>query len=178
VLAGGGSQRLGTDKTRVLVDGQTSLDRVLTAVSGAQRRVVVGDARPVAFSVAWIREDPPGAGPAAAVVAALDLLGAPCVVLLAADSPYVSANTVARLLAVLPGQRAVTLVDHDGRRQHLITAAQTDALRAAAATRSTWIDAAMRELLLPLEAATLAAEGRETFDLDTPQQVDATRRLR
>ena len=178
VLAGGGSQRLGTDKTRLLVDGETSLDRVLRAVGGARRRVVVGAPRPVRTEVVWTREDPPGSGPAAGVVAALGLASAPRVVLLAADSPYVTASTVARLLAALPGQRAVSLVDDDGRRQHLITAAHTDALRAAAAARPTWTDAAMHELLAPLDAVPVAAEGRETLDLDTPQQVDATRRLR
>ena len=178
VVAGGGSQRLGTDKTRVLVAGETSLDRVLRAVGGARQRVVVGTARPVRSPVVWTREDPPGGGPAAGVVAALDLVTAPVVVLLAADSPYVTAATVARLLAALPGHRAVTLTDGEGRRQHLITAACTDALRAAAAVRPTWTDAAMHELLAPLDATTVPAEGRETFDLDTPQQVEATRRLR
>ena len=177
VVAGGGSHRLGHDKTQVLIDGETSLDRVLRAVAGAQRRVVVGEARPVRTPVLWTREDPPGSGPAAGVVAALTLVNAPRIVLLAADSPYVTETTVGRLLAALADQRAVTLVDDSGHRQHLITVVQAAALRAAAALRPAWTDAAMRELLAPLDAATLPAEGRETFDLDTPQQVDAIRRL-
>jgi len=178
VLAGCGSQRLGLDKTAVVIDGETSLDRVLRALEGARRRVVVGEARPVRSPVVWTREDPPGSGPAAGVVAALDLVTAPRVVLLAADSPFVSTGTVTRLLAALPGQQAVTLVDGDGRRQHLITVADTVALRAAAASRPSWVDGAMHALLAPLDAATLPAEERETLDLDTPEQLAATRRLR
>ena len=161
----------------MLIDGESTLDRVLRAVAGAQRRVVVGEARPVRSPVLWTREDPPGSGPAAGVVAALELVVAPRVVLLAADSPYVTEDTVARLLTALPRHRAVTLVDDSGRRQHLITAAQAAALRAAAALRPAWTNAAMHELLAPLDATTLPANGRETFDLDTPQQVDATRRM-
>ena len=178
VLAGGSSSRLGTDKTRVLVDGAPVLDRVLAAVSGARHRVVVGEARPVATSVVWTQEHPPGSGPAAGVVAGLRLVRAPHAVLLAADSPSVTPATVARLLTALAGRRAVTLVDRDGRRQHLITAAETAALRAAGASRQDWADAAMHELMAPLDASTLPAEGDEAVDIDTPGQLAATQEQR
>ena len=171
VLAGGSSSRLGTDKTRVLIDGVAVLDRVLAAVSGARRRIVVGEARPVASPVQWTREQPPGSGPAAGVVAGLQLVRASRVVLLASDSPYVTTGTVARLLAGLDGRRAVTLVDRSGRRQHLIAAAETAALRAAAASRPHWADAAMHELMAPLDASTVPAEGDEAVDIDTPRQL-------
>jgi molybdopterin-guanine dinucleotide biosynthesis protein A len=69
VLAGGGSTRFGRDKLAAVVDGVTLLDRVLDAAAAAEQRIVVGSRRPAAGDVRWTREDPPGGGPAAGVVA-------------------------------------------------------------------------------------------------------------
>lgn len=169
VLAGGTSQRRGTDKTRLLVAGTTALDRVLDAVATARRRVVVGDERPVSQPVVWTREHPPGSGPAAGVAAALPHLRAPVAVLLAADLPYITAQTVRRLLAALPGREAVWLVDAEQRPQHLIAALTATALRQAVARRPSWADAAMHELLGPLDPAAVPARGDEAQDLDLPE---------
>ncbi|MHB8451581.1 MAG: molybdenum cofactor guanylyltransferase, partial [Mycobacteriales bacterium] len=69
VLAGGRARRLGgVDKPAQLVGGRTLLDRVLAAAAGAERRIVVGPARPGALprGVEVCCEEPPGGGPAAA----------------------------------------------------------------------------------------------------------------
>ncbi|MGX7829752.1 molybdenum cofactor guanylyltransferase [Actinokineospora sp. 24-640] len=76
VLAGGLGTRLGgVDKPALVVGGRTLLDRALDAVDGADPVVVVGPERPVARPVRWTREAEPGAGPVAAVVAGLAVLG-------------------------------------------------------------------------------------------------------
>src|SRR5262245_63715885 len=87
VVAGGRSSRLGTDKTRLAVEGVPLLDRVLAAVADASQVVVVGEPRPVERPVAWAREEPAGGGPAAGVVAGLEFVTAPIVMLLAGDLP-------------------------------------------------------------------------------------------
>jgi molybdopterin-guanine dinucleotide biosynthesis protein A len=175
VVAGGRSSRLGTgaDKTRLQVEGVPLLDRVLTAVADAKHRVVVGKPRPVAVPVRWAREEPTGGGPAAAVVAGLELVAAPIVVLLAGDLPRLAGATVRRLLdATTAGAGAdpfdgAILVDSGGRRQHLTCAVDTAALRRAARSRPTWHDAAMHELLADLRLRPVPVQGRETDDIDT-----------
>jgi molybdopterin-guanine dinucleotide biosynthesis protein A len=174
VVAGGRSSRLGTDKTRLAIEGVPLLDRVLTAVADAGQLVVVGEPRPVALPVAWAREDPVGGGPAAGVVAGLELVTAPVVMLLAGDLARIDAPTVHRLLDAIdaPADGAI-LVDHDGRRQHLTCAVFASALRRAAAARSTWHDAAMHELLADLRLRPVPVQGREADDIDTPADLTA-----
>lgn len=175
VLAGGEARRFGADKLAVPVDGVPLLDRALAAVAGARRRVVVGPPRTTADdAVTWTREDPPGAGPAAAVVAGLRVCTASYVVLLAGDLPYVGAPAVTRLLAALAAGPAVDgahLVDADGRAQHLCSAWRRDSLVRAVAARDDWTDAPVRRLLAPLDVRAVSTEGREARDIDRPEDL-------
>lgn len=159
VLAGGAARRLGgADKPGVRVGGRALLDRVLAACAGAGTTVVVADPRPTARPVVWAREEPPGAGPVAALEAGLRHLTAPYAVVLSADLPFLAEDTVDRLLTALrggrgsapgagaeggagpspvtpPGSRDVSvpegvlLTDRDGRDQPLVAAYRTGALR-------------------------------------------------
>ncbi|MDT7569923.1 MAG: hypothetical protein QOE05_97 [Actinomycetota bacterium] len=132
VLAGGTARRLGgVDKPALLVGDVSILDRVLAAVAGAARTVVVGPRRATAREVVWCREDPPGGGPVAALAAGLTEVTAELVVVLAGDLPFVSPDAVDLLLDAASGQDGALLVDHDGREQLLAGAWRTDALRAA-----------------------------------------------
>lgn len=102
VLAGGAARRLGgEDKPGVRVGGRTLLDRVLAACADATRTVVVARPRPTARPVEWAREDPPGGGPLAALDAGLRHTGAPYVLVLSADLPFLEEKTVRRLLDTL-----------------------------------------------------------------------------
>lgn len=73
ILAGGRSARLsGVPKAGLLVDGSTLLALALRAARGARRVVVVGpDPGTLPDSVLNCREEPPFAGPAAAIAAGL-----------------------------------------------------------------------------------------------------------
>jgi len=177
VLAGGTSARLGTDKTRLTVGGRSLLDRVLTAVDGADRVVVVGDERPTVRPVHWRQEDPPRAGPAAAVVAGLAAVRADRVVVLAGDLAHVHAGTVSRLLAALDaeGVDGAVLTDGAGRHQHLTGAHRTEALRGAADGRDDWSGAAVHRLLAPMRIVTVPPEGGESRDGDTVADLAAAR---
>ncbi|MEP6697197.1 MAG: molybdenum cofactor guanylyltransferase [Pseudonocardiales bacterium] len=131
LLAGGQARRLGgANKPSLAIAGVTLLDRVLAAVGGAGRRIVVGP--PTAGSLPYIltRELPPGGGPVAAIAAGLAHVQAPIVVVLAADLPFVTPATVEALVAATgAGAVAAVLVDDTGRDQLLVAAWRTDALR-------------------------------------------------
>lgn len=174
VLAGGTGRRFGGDKTAALVDGVTLLDRVLAAVASANRRIVVGAPRPVGADVLWAREQPPGGGPAAGVVAGLAHVVAGWTVVLAADLPFVDAGTVRRLLDPANGRGGgAVLVDDQGRRQHLCAAFRTELLRERAAGRS-WSGASMRTLLAGLCLVDVPAIGDEARDVDVPSDLPGT----
>ncbi|MBG6101350.1 molybdopterin-guanine dinucleotide biosynthesis protein A [Micromonospora vinacea] len=101
VLAGGAARRMGgVDKPALPVGGRPMRDRVLTAVTDATPRVLVGAADAVPAGVLVVREDPPGGGPVAAAAAGLALLDpdAGLVALLAADLPLLTRAAIGDLL--------------------------------------------------------------------------------
>ncbi|MFJ6988333.1 DUF6457 domain-containing protein [Streptomyces sp. NPDC091389] len=134
MLAGGGARRLGgADKPGVRVGGRSLLDRVLGACADAAVTVVVAAPRPTARPVRWAREDPPGAGPVAALAAGLRHTTADTVLALSADLPFLAPDTVRRLRAALEpggaGPEGALLTDADGRDQPLVAAYRAGALR-------------------------------------------------
>jgi molybdopterin-guanine dinucleotide biosynthesis protein A len=177
VLAGGAGRRMGdprgTDKAGLDVGGVTLLDRVLAAVAGAQRCVVVGPRRPTGRPVTFTIEAPAGAGPAAAIVHGLSLVHAPTVLVLAADMPF-AATAVPKLIEALAGEQvdAAMLVDDSGRRQPLLAAYRADALRRCAEGRD-WSGVSVRALTEGLRVVEVAAVGDEALDCDTPEQLTA-----
>jgi len=132
VLAGGAARRLGgVDKPGVRVGGRALLDRVLAACSDAATTVVVAERRPTAYPVVWAREEPPGAGPVAALDAGLRRTTATHVIVLSADLPFLEQGTVRRLLDTLRVSTAegALLTDPEGRDQPLVAAYRSTALR-------------------------------------------------
>jgi molybdopterin-guanine dinucleotide biosynthesis protein A len=114
LLTGGASRRMGVDKATLVVDGETlaaRAARVLAAVCDPVIEVGSG-----VSGLPAVREDPPGAGPLAALVAGAGALGALPVVLLACDMPFVD-EPLLRLLAQWPGDGTVVPVA-DGRFQY------------------------------------------------------------
>ncbi|MBB3666232.1 CTP:molybdopterin cytidylyltransferase MocA [Prauserella sediminis] len=189
VVAGGEARRLGgVDKPMLEIDGRTLLARSLEALAGADPLVVVGPRREGVSGVRWTREEPPGGGPVAAVAAGLSLVDRPRVVVLAADLRGITAAVVDRLLGALdrdpgaggpeggtvrgaadrPPADAVdgaVLVDSAGRRQWLVGAWRTAALRAALPTRPEGL--ALRRVLSGLTIVDVPARGDESADVDT-----------
>ena len=132
VLAGGAARRLGgADKPGLRVGGRALLDRVLAACADAGTTVVVAAPRPTTRPVRGAREEPPGAGPVAALDAGLRHTTADVVVALSADLPFLEVATVRRLLTVLRSSDAegALLTDADGRDQPLVAAYRASALR-------------------------------------------------
>ena len=190
VLAGGAGRRLGgVDKPALLHGGRSLVELALDAVGDAVV-VVVGPHRVLPDSVCQVQEDPPGAGPAAAVAAGLRALGShpiarhdaaadATVAVLAADLPGIGVETVQRLTAELgrggptdpgagPGRVGAVLLDAQGRRQYLLGVFRLGPLLAAA-EGTVWAGRPLRALLDPLIDVEIPALGSEAADVDTPE---------
>lgn len=168
VLAGGTGERLGgRDKASLEWGGRALLDRVLDALEGADEVVVAGLPTPTARPVRFVREDPPGGGPVAGLLAARRALaaGASLVVVVAVDMPLLTRATIERLLAAAVGQDGAVLVDESGRR-HLAAAldlARLDAL----APEDGGHGHPWRGLLAGLDLVEVVALAGEDHDVDT-----------
>lgn len=175
VVAGGAAERLGgVDKPMLEVGGRSLLARSLAALSDADPVVVVGPRRPGVDGVVWTREEPPGAGPVAALAAGLAFVHRSRVVVLAGDLRGVTAAVVGRLLEALDrphdGGHAeapdgAVLVDADGRRQWLLGAWRTTSLREALPADPA--GASVRRVLGGLTIVDVPARGDEAADVDT-----------
>ena len=177
VLAGGRARRMGSDDKLLLdVGGQSMLSRVLDAVAGADRIVVVGPRRAVdsprddADDMVWCREQPEGSGPAAALRAGLEHVDAPLVVVVAGDQPFVDAAIVRQLVAGVRDD-GVVAVDGSLQPQWLCSAWRTEALRTAPLAPNESLRVALGQLRwrpLPVDPLT-------TLDCDTPEDLRRAR---
>ena len=169
MLTGGSAVRFqGADKASIEIGGATLLEHVLDALSEVPEVVVVGDEVITSRPVGFVREDPPGGGPAAGVLAGLD--GFPrlprLVVVLAVDMPLVTTGTVNRLM-LSAGEDGALLVDDDGRQQYLCALYRSEALRGAAPAADARTGLPMRGLVANLRLAEVPAIGWEAHDVDT-----------
>lgn len=177
VVAGGKGSRMGhVSKADLDISGERLLDIVLRATAGAATTVVVGDVA-VPEGVVLTREDPPGTGPAAGLLAGLDAVAspAPWTLVLACDLPG-APGAVGRLLEAVASAPAeaegLCLRDAGGELQHLAALYRTPALRRAFVE---WGDPANRSVrgvmaslaLLPVDPGDASVE-----DLDTPEQLE------
>jgi molybdopterin-guanine dinucleotide biosynthesis protein A len=168
VLAGGTGERLGgADKAALEYAGRPLLDRVLDALADAAEVVVAGPARPTSAPASFVREEPPGGGPVAGLLAGRRALGADPerLVVVAVDMPLLSRETVTRLLLASADRDGAVLVGGDGRRQ-LACVVRTDRLDAVSPTDGghgrSW-----HGLLAGLDLAEVTARSGEDHDIDT-----------
>ena len=128
ILAGGRATRLGgADKPGLIVGDQSMLATVVMACqdAGADRIIVVGpEYAPV--PARFVREEPAGAGPFAALrrgLAELSGAGEPdgrdLVAVLAADLPFLRAAHLHTLLTAAEGRAGAVLIDQEGQPQWL-----------------------------------------------------------
>jgi molybdopterin-guanine dinucleotide biosynthesis protein A len=115
LLTGGASRRMGTDKARLVVDGETLAARSARVLSAVCDPVI--EVGPGASGLPAIEEEPRGSGPLVALLAGVGALGNPrAVVLLACDLPFVE-PALLRMLVEYPGWGTVIPVV-DGRFQY------------------------------------------------------------
>ena len=172
ILAGGAGRRLGgVDKASITVGDATLLDRVLAAVIDAERIVCVGPERDITTDVEWVREDPPGGGPVAALAAGLRRIHAPVVMLLAVDLPFVTRAAVKRMVAVCNGGKAVLAADANGVPQPLLAAYPTKPLQARVGVLGDGHGLPMKRVIDALPHSLLVEPGI-CLDCDTWGEVD------
>ncbi len=186
LLAGGRGTRVGgAVKPLFEVGGSTLLAAAVTAATdaGARPITVVAPVLDETLPVAWVREDPPFGGPAAAVVAALDAWPAEAdpawTLVLACDLPGVG-EAVPRLVNDIPLLPAdtdgVCLGDTSSRPQWLTGVYRTRALRqAASALPGRGRDLPVRAIADELAIAVVAAPEHLTRDVDTWEDLNEAR---
>ena len=168
VLAGGTSRRFGSDKLAAPLGGTTVLGVLLGSLPAQWPVVVVGPEREVVREVRWVREDPPGGGPLAAVAAALAVVRSPWVVVVAGDMPY-AGSAVAALVSTLrnapPEVEAVVGVDAAGVSNPLLAAYRTAAVLGALPPS---VEGRPARLLLDLAHVELSFDDSVLRDIDAP----------
>jgi molybdopterin-guanine dinucleotide biosynthesis protein A/uridine kinase len=184
VLAGGRSRRFGTDKLAHEVDGRTLLAHTLEALPVDAEIILVGPPRPSSRLLTVVREDPPGGGPAAALVRGLDAAleaGADLIATLPGDAPDAGPAALVLLdrLRNDPAATAVVGVDLDGREQPLQLALTRAAAAQiiAAAGHTQGADQSARALVRALAptAVRCRVDQAAVFDIDDHDQLTAWR---
>ena len=178
VLAGGRSTRLdGTDKSALVLDGSTLMERACAALADAGRAVIVGavDHPPDGWGV--VLEDPPFGGPAAGIGAGVAALGsAPneLIAILACDLPYAAQAFAALRDAADRGFGTDVLVaaDDSGRRQTLLGIYRASSLRAALAQAGSLDGRSVRSLVAGLSFTEVLVPAGSTVDVDTWHDVE------
>jgi len=197
VLAGGESRRFGSDKLVAYLDTRTLLEHALDGIPADTPIAVVGPERPLSRAVTFLREDPPGGGPAAGLVAGLQwALGrhASVIATLPGDAPAGgrAALQLVRALTANPDQRspsvdgergvatdpeAVVAVDAEGREQVLQLALRPNVAEALIelAGPGAGHGESVRRLLhrLPRSPRQVELSADLTSDIDTTAQLRA-----
>jgi molybdenum cofactor guanylyltransferase len=182
VLAGGESRRFGGDKLAADLHGLSLLERAVTELPSEAQLIIVGPQREIGRPAVFVREEPPGGGPAAAMIAGLRLAlssDTEAIVVLPGDAPA-AGRAAMTLLSVLrsSGASAVLAVDGSGRAQPLQLALRPTAAEAliTAAGDLAGAGQSARQLvdrLSPPPWHVPVAPGH--FDIDTPDQLLAWR---
>jgi molybdopterin-guanine dinucleotide biosynthesis protein A len=177
VLAGGASRRMGRDKATMPVGGVQLAARALWAAAQVADPVVLvaPEGHPSRQLTAAGLVADPGAGPLAAVAAALAALDAEHVLVLAGDHPGLRVELLDHLLALRRGGEAVACRRGDRlepmvavyRRAPALAAAQARLAGAAAGRSLHGLLAALRTVIVEeSEWRALDPDGRSFVDLD------------
>ena len=124
VLTGGTSRRFGSDKSEALINGRTVLEYM---TEGLDNLIVVGPKKNI--DAVYVREEPAGAGPVAAIGAGLKVVDTELVSIFATDMPF-APRVLPQLLKSLINDAALP-IDSEGYLQPLAGVYRTEKLRTA-----------------------------------------------
>jgi molybdenum cofactor guanylyltransferase len=125
ILAGGASSRMGTDKSQLVLGGQTFVERVATALSSVTNAITVVGKRHanIQSSLRTVSDIYEQWGALGGLHAALSACRADWAVVVACDLPFVTGELLARLASLRDSLRddldVVVPVQRDGRPQPL-----------------------------------------------------------
>jgi len=179
ILAGGDSQRMGSDKAKLLLGGRSLLQRVAGTMRQVFPQVIVSvrDIRPE-IELPQVCDDPSCAGPLAGLVAGLGHISTKWAFVVACDMPFVELALIEWLAQRRAGYQAVVPVVQ-GYPQPLAAFYERSSLDVMRSHARSGEKNSLRAVLEKLdvcyvdEAGMLAADPglRSFFDLDTPQDV-------
>ncbi len=196
IMAGGESQRMGSDKATLMLGDRTLLQRVIKVVQPMFPHVLVSVRQPRPdIDLPQICDDYADAGPLAGLCAGLTHSRTPWIFAVATDMPFVQPALIERLAQQRAGFQAVVPVVH-GHPQPLAAFYSTACLETIRAIlagneeRNSGRNGApsrRRSLRAALESLNVCRVGeselqaadpglRSFFDLDTPQDLAAARR--
>ena len=179
LLTGGSSLRMGMDKASLEFGGDTLLAFTLKQIPSEIPVVVVGESVDTWPEVTYTREDPPGAGPVAAIASGMEAVTTPEVLILAVDTPFALPRLLGWELAA--NSQALIPRDPSGKSQYLAGLYRSDSLRLALGQLGVPDNKSMRELtshLQSVEHHNLSPKDAHDFvDLDTLEDVATARKL-
>ena len=188
ILAGGASSRMGTDKSQLLLDDQTFVERIaatLLTVTDTIRLVGSSPNSTVDSTLATVRDIYPGWGALGGLHAALTACRREWAIVVACDLPFVTSELFRSLAALRADHHAVVPVQPDGRPQplaalyraepcaaratELIEAGRRRPLDLLQSVKTRWVEFA--------EIANLTQAERFFVNINTPEDYyEATRR--
>lgn len=184
VLAGGRSERFGSDKLAVELDGRPLLHYAIAAVAAVAGRlvlVVAPDAEPalpagLASRIDVVHDPEAFGGPLVGLAAALGIVGTPTVLVAGGDMPRMVPAVLRRLSSTAGPERAAVTLEVPGRMQPLPMALDVIAARAAAAAVLERGGRSLRDLLRELGAISIPTPvwlaldpaGATIVDIDRP----------
>lgn len=121
ILVGGASSRMGTDKSRLLLDGETFVERIAKELLSLAHsvKIVGNDSAQLALELPRAPDIYPRWGALGGVHAALAACRSQWAAIVACDLPFVSAALIARLASLCENFAAVAPIQGDGRPQPL-----------------------------------------------------------
>jgi molybdopterin-guanine dinucleotide biosynthesis protein A len=191
VLAGGRSERFGSDKLQATIDGRSLVDLAVLAVAEIAQDVLVviapGAPQPVSEEVRAsvpvrdVSDPEPFNGPLVGLLAGLERAREPLAIVVGADMPALVPRVLALMLAALDGySRDVVALSYRARRQPLPLALRVGAAMPAVQRLIGTGERSLRSMVgqpgsLTLEEAEWRAldPGAETLrDVDRPQDLE------
>ena len=164
ILAGGRARRLGgLDKSSLIVDGRSILDRQVTELAKLTFDILIvgGPPREVPRPARVVADRVTHGGPLGGLHAALEEAAGDATVIIACDMPYVSAGFLGHLLALT--READAVVPRDARGYHPLCAAYTRACLAPAAARLARGELKMTDLLDDVRVRVVTTEEMDDF---------------
>jgi molybdenum cofactor guanylyltransferase len=166
ILAGGTARRFnGRDKSALVVDGRTILDRLVTELASVVDDVLLVGGSPTHPAThpmpRRIDDLVPGCGPLGGLHTALTATGSGSVVLIACDMPYVTAPFIAYLLSL--ADTADIVVPHTERGYHPLCAVYSHSCLEAVTARLAERRLKMTDLLEDVRLRRVTPEEIERF---------------
>lgn len=165
ILSGGTSKRFGSDKSQAKIQGKSLLEYLS---HGLENLIIVGPE--TSIPAKYVREEPIGSGPVAAIAAAMLEVDSDLVAIYATDMPFAPRIT-SQLVSALKNDAAVA-IDCDGKLQPLAAIYRSSKLRSALASYESVENQSVKSLIAKLVIDEVpVVETEYLMDIDTQEDL-------